>query len=862
MHDPLDFAARPVYESLARKRRHARRMLTAEQLGLALWKPFFWAAGFAGIWLMEGQAALPPTLQIILSFIFFAGLITLLVRGLRRIEWPTAQDIDRRIEAASNVKHRPLALIGDKPASPPEPGSDASHLWKRARTRALDKVQKLKIPLPRALIAPRDPFALRLAAMLLLISGFAVAGADWQQRLKAGLMPIAALMPEGLPKTITLTFIPPAYTGQGQSVVSGPGWMQEPLTLPIGTVMKATALSSFGTPAFTLDDQSFPFIPQGQGSFTLEATITKGEKLGIRRFGLPVMNVPLSITHDTPPTVEAIISEDKKPFTILQDQTLRFALNAADDYGVKDLHMRMRLDPIIEEPPLGEAVADIRAITSPKGGKAQRTDPVYDFTSSPWAGLPAVVEFSVTDHAGQTGTMPPITLTLPEREFRHPVSQALIAQRKALIWAPMGEPSGIVVALEALLVNPKNFQGDQIAYLGIKVASARLKYARIFKTQSMENSRSVVDLLWDTALRIEDGNLSLAARNLRDAQRELENALRENKMSKEEMMKLTDKVRELLQQYLSEMQEELQKRIQNGEALPMIPPEMLTQQLDQDKLDSFMQQMLEEMTSGNTQKAQEMLSQLQKLLDSVNPSLAMPMPMDMQQMDQGISEMQQLIERQEELLAQTKLQAESAEAPLKSIENLQQLLQLEPEMLEKLTEQIPEAKVDTQSNKIEQDALRFVLGQLMLDAGEVFKDIPRNLGLAEMEMRESADQLGLNKPRLSVPHQEDTIKLLKEAQQQMQKELGEKMQQMMSGAGAPMFFSMPSFGNRQLDPLGRPLNDDPNGTPNSLYAPVEIPDEAERQRAEEIQKLLRDRAGELYRPADELNYFRRLLKQF
>ncbi|HRQ60114.1 MAG TPA: DUF4175 family protein, partial [Alphaproteobacteria bacterium] len=750
-----------------------------------------------------------------------------------------------------------------KPASKPEPGSDASHLWKRARTRALDNVRNLRIPFPRALIARRDPYALRLAALLLLVTGFAVAGADWPHRLKAGLVPIAALMPEGLPKTITLTFVPPAYTGQSQSVVSGPGWMRETLTLPIGTVMKATALSSLGTPAFTLDDQSFRFTPQGQGSYTLEATITKGEKLGISRFGLPVMNVPISITPDNPPAVEAIAGEDGKPFTILQDQTLRFALNASDDYGAKDLHMDMKLDPMIgDPPPIGEAVSDIRAITSPKGGKPQRTDPVYDFTASPWAGLPAIVEFSVTDHAGQTGSMPPITLTLPEREFRHPVSQALITQRKALIWSPMGEPSGIVVALEALLANPKAFQDDQIAYLGIKVAAARLKYAYIFKNQSVPSSRSVVDLLWDTALRIEDGNLSLAARNLRDAQRELENALRENKLNKEEMMKLTDKVRELLQQYLSEMQEELQKRIQNGEQMPMIPPEMLSQRLDQDKLDSFMQQMLEEMTNGNTQKAQEMLSQLQKLLDSVNPSLAMPMPQDMQQMDEGINEMQQLIERQEELLAQTKLQAESAEAPRKSLGNLQELLKLEPDMLEQLTAQIPEAEVNTQSNKIEQDALRFVLGQLMLDAGAVFKEIPRNLGMAEMEMRESADQLGQNKPRLSVPHQEDTIKLLKEAQQQMQKELGERMQQMMSGAGAPMFFSMPSFGNRQLDPLGRPLNDDQNGTPNSLYAPVEIPDEAERQRAEEIQKLLRDRSGELYRPADELDYFRRLLKQF
>ncbi|MCD8497752.1 MAG: DUF4175 domain-containing protein [Alphaproteobacteria bacterium] len=881
-HDPLDFVYRPLVTAVQRKRRAARRILLLEQFSLALWHPVFWVCAFFGLWMLGLSDYISPGFQLATALLFFIGLIWGSIKGLKHLHWPHEQDIDRRLEIASAAPHHPLAFLQDKAANAKTYETIA--LWERARHHAWDNIKRLKVPMPRALITKLDPYAVRLLALLLLITGAAVAGPDWQDRIKTGLFPAHSLFPRGLPKTITLTITPPTYTGLPQTILSGPGWNNTPVEVPIGSSLKATAQASFGTPLLVIGNTSYKFEAQGQSNFTLEASLVQGDLLGVSRFGIPVMSVPLSIIPDAPPRIsafqeepeygEAAANENAKtePYTVLPDHTLRFGLNVEDDYGVKDLHMRMELDPMIEDAPLGDPEEETRAISSP-AGQAQRTDPVYDFTASPWAGLPARITFSVTDHAGQTGTMPALSITLPEREFRHPVARILVELRKKLIWSPLAPPDEIVDTLETLLSKPGAFQNDQIAFLGITVAAARLKYAKRYGSDLIANSRSTVDLLWDTALRIEDGNLSLAARNLRDAQRDLENALRDGTMSKEEMMQLTDKVRELLGQYLSELQEELQKRMESGEQMPFMPPEMLSKSIDPGKMDGFMQQMLEEMMDGNPEKAQEMLSQLQKMLDSMNPSLAMPMPLDMQMMQQGVSEMQQLIDRQEELLTQTKLQAESLQTPNKAFEQLQKLIPLAPQMFEnfQIPQRIPHinelekpdpAVVDTQANKTEQDALRYVLGQLMLDAGEVFKDIPQNLGYAEMEMRESADRLGENRPDHSVPHQEEALRHLKEAQEQMQQEMQQMMQQMMAGSGSPLFFAMPSFGQRQLDPLGRPFSDDQNGDPNSVYAPVEIPDEAERRRAQEIQKLLRDRSGELYRPREELDYFRRLLKQF
>ncbi|MCD8563218.1 MAG: DUF4175 domain-containing protein [Alphaproteobacteria bacterium] len=847
-----------VLNRIRNRRWLAGKVLTFERLSLSFWALFFWFCGFAGLWLLGWTQVLPPEIRIVLSLVFFGGFLVLVFTGVHRFHLPTPREIDRRLEAASHLKNRPLTLLEDSPAN--DSSAHTKALWGEARARALKSLTRLKAPFPRALIAALDPKAFRLLALLLLIAGASVAGTDWQERLKEGLFPAKLAFPQGLPKTISLTITPPAYTGLAQSLIYGPGWAHTPIKIPVGSNIKATAQTLFGTPSLFMGDSAYSFKAQGQGNYTIEATLIQGGALGVSRLGFPVMRLPVEIIPDTPPSIKIDNPEelkDPKAYTVLPDNTLRFALNVHDDYGAKELHMEMKLDPVVEDPPLGEPITDIRAISSPPG-KDQRQSPVYDFTASPWAGLPVQISFSVTDYAGQSGTMPPLSLTLPEREFRHPIAKALIALRKSLIWAPTAKPDTIVSALETLLTKPGAFQNDPIAYLGIKVASARLKYAYKAQENLMPESRSVVNLLWDTALRIEDGNLSLAARNLRDAQRELEKALRDGTMSKEQMMQLTDKVGQLLQQYLSELQKELQKRMADGQELPFMPPEMMNRSIDQEKLQGFMQQMLEEMQNGNPEKAQEMLSQLQRLLDSMNPSLTMPMPPGMQKMEQGISDMQQLIDRQEELLAQTRLQAKTLQAPQEAFRRLQEILPMENLNIEP---DVSTPSVNTQANKTEQEALRYVLGQLMRQAGEIFKDIPPNLGMAEMEMRDSSEQLGNNRPDQSVPHQEETLKHLKEAQQQMQKELGDKMQQMMAGTGAPFFF-LPQFGNRQLDPLGRPFSDDRNGTPNSLYAPVEIPDEAERRRAQEIQKLLRDRSGELYRPQEELDYFHRLLKQF
>lgn len=255
------------------------------------------------------------------------------------------------------------------------------------------------------------------------------------------------------------------------------------------------------------------------------------------------------------------------------------------------------------------------------------------------------------------------------------------------------------------------------------------------------------------------------------------------------------------------------------------------------------------------------------MMDMLNPSAARPMPEDMQMMAEGVNELQQLIERQEDLLKQTKEQARILDTINNFNSNFGNPLPHNNQLLQEWglnevppmppqQEPLPEpevAGVNTQENKTEQEALRFILGQLMLDAAEVLPEIPENMGLAEQEMRGSSDALGDNRPDNAIPHQEKALEHLKESQEQLSQQFAQRMLQMtgmMFGSGM------------RYDPLGRPYGNDNNGNNPFHGSEVKVPSDAERKRAREILDLLRRRAGEQDRPQIEREYYRRLLKQF
>ena len=82
--------------------------------------------------------------------------------------------------------------------------------------------------------------------------------------------------------------------------------------------------------------------------------------------------------------------------------------------------------------------------------------------------LPVTLTLSVSDAAGQKGTAPVIQATLPGRRFFDPLAEALIEQRRDLLWNRANAPR-VVEILKAVTWRPDGFITNDRAYLRLRV---------------------------------------------------------------------------------------------------------------------------------------------------------------------------------------------------------------------------------------------------------------------------------------------------------------------------------------------------------------------------------------------------------
>ncbi|MGC1409102.1 MAG: DUF4175 family protein, partial [Acetobacteraceae bacterium] len=147
---------------LAGRRALARLAILFERIWPAVWP----ALGVAGLFvfaaLLDLPRLLPPWLHIGLLAATALLILGLLVRGLQGIAAPDDKAADRRLEVASELPHRPLAVLTDRPSrSARGPDAASVALWQAHVARAVNSVRRLRIGIPRPGLARRDPRALR-----------------------------------------------------------------------------------------------------------------------------------------------------------------------------------------------------------------------------------------------------------------------------------------------------------------------------------------------------------------------------------------------------------------------------------------------------------------------------------------------------------------------------------------------------------------------------------------------------------------------------------------------------------------------------------------------------------------------------
>jgi uncharacterized protein (TIGR02302 family) len=798
----------------------------------ALWPPLatagavvllFLALSWVGLW-----PHLPPWARIVGVALFALGIAAALW-PLRRLSPPAESAILARIDRASGGVHRPATALVEKLASA---GDDpvTRALWRVHRERALKAAASLKAGAPAPGLRWRDPGALRFLVVLAAVVTFIGAGGDRLARIGDAFDWTSPALPT-VPPRLDAWVTPPAYTGEppiflagqpGGSDADAAGIAADPAAdavrtyrVPAGSILVVRA--SAGEVAVEAGAGAAPARPtanaaapaKGEKRFVLKADATVDARAG----GGARRGWRFQVIPDKPPTI-ALVGQPEPNAR----GTLTVTYEIDDDYGV--VAARADIRPLT---PPGKAARPLYG--PPEGrlpverGHNRQLTATLDLASHPWAGATVTMQLVARDEAGQEGRSRKVEVTLPQRPFTRPLARALVEQRRDLALDANAAPR-VMTALDALALFPEQYTPDLGIYLGLRSAYYQLDNAR-----SDDDLRATADYLWAMATRIEDGDAAGLEQSLRDAEKALRDAL-DRGASDQEIRKLMDQLRAALDKFMSELARRAQSQ-------PNAMPPPGARQITPQDLDRMLQHLEDLARGGDRQAAQQLLSELQQMMD--NLQMGRPMDAQSQQMQQMLSQLEDMIRRQNGLRDKTFQQQQEGE-------NGEQGQQGQQGQMSQLQQQ--------------QGDLRRQLEELMRQLGQMGAQGKQALGEAGRAMGEAEGQLGKGQAGAAAGAQGRALEALRRGAQGLAR-------QMMAGrtgrgGGNPRGLTGIGRGNSEAessDPLGRSRLSRRPDPGNS----VKVPGAIDAQRARRILEELRRRLGEADRPKDERDYLERLL---
>ena len=838
----------------------ARAALMWERLWPCLWPAVGVAAVFISVALLDWLPMLAFWVHSLVLIVFacaFGFMVRGAAQGFKAVDEKSAQ---HRLEQDSGLFHRPLTALHDRLAIGAG-DSRAQSLWRVHLGRMAEAAKRLRVSLPSPGLARFDPYALRALVLLLLIIAVAAGGGEAGARLERALVPRAEIGSGG-PLKLDVWITPPAYTGlapkfleppimtvaAGDGAGDGEGQAPPTIRVPVGSALLAQAGGTGDAPILKIGAKVIQFAAVGKtgdetenrGSYRVETILEDADRaansMEVSIHGRPLGRWALRVVADKPPEVEFTRAPSRAGRAQLQ-----VAYEARDDYGLAGLQVVIRHPKGRAVPGGGPAIRAELPLPG-LGSKKVEGNSLQDFSAHPWAGLPVLVQLQAIDARGQAGQSDIITIILPERVFNHPVARAIAEARKKLSTPDDDVVAEVVEALNDIASRPKHYFDDTIVFLALSVAASRLIH-----DGSDIAIGAVQALLWETALRIEDGEFALAERDLKDIQDRLMRAFRDGKGSTE-IDRLLDELSQTLDKYMAALAEHLAK--QGLAQLPAIP---MSRFLDSTDLQRMIEEARELTRTGSLESAKRMLSELRRMLDGIRNGLQRGQPrQDLAKAREMMDGLRKLTDRQRRELDKTFKRHQQSEGALRT--------RPDPGGRQKSQRQ-GKGQGDRQgegpgTGARGQQALRRDLGRLMLQMDEFFGDIPSAFGKAERAMNDAVQALKKGRYGDAVPRQSEALDQLRRGMDAM----AERIARRMGGAFGVVRGRRGQSPGEGNDPFGRR----PGGAFGSTIddGSVKIPSYMERRRAREILHELRRRAGEHRRPVKERQYIDRLLKRF
>ncbi len=887
------------------------------------------------------------------SFIHWLGVLGFAIATLwavvqiMRAPVPKRKEALRQIDKASELPHRPASSFDDSLAEVSGLSKKtASSLWITHKLRGLKLVERFKAGWPKASLERFDPFAMRALMMMLLLFGFAMHGPNSWQQIKSSLSFSPEVKREGIRIDAWLT--PPSFTGKNPVMLSDgsvqlmsktakaegvdetakklkPIEILENSELVIRIIGKEAGRYSVRQ---VFDKKTAHLLPfdinkkadNGERDQTnsslkkLSFSLKKSSTIEILEGTKVIQSWPITVLADLAPA----ISLSKNP-----EKTARSALlltyQIADDFGVtlaqaKVLHLikkptaeekqksKLHFESAQKEKPLGEPVTfDLKLpVASLKRGEAKT---YKDLTAHPWAGLPVQMQLEAHDQGGKVGRSELIAFKLPERDFKKSTARALIELRRYLVVNP--SDYGLVArGLDMLSEEAKKLKIDQTAYLSMRDIYWQIRHMqyKMVLPDLRERVKAIVAQMWETALRIEDGNLSKAERDLRRAQDKLADAISRN-ASPEEIERLMKELRQALGRYM-----QARRQQQKGQTAQNMTPQELgkngPKNITAGDLNEMLKRIEQMAKTGSKDAAQQMLNQLRDMLEGLqSPGQQSANNAQSKKMMELMDKFGKLAEQQQKLQEKTFELNRKNMQPQGENNRFGRYKRFErqrpwnnPRQFGNRFGQTPQSNPYYRRNRSgkqgqfgrgqgnqgkneqglrgqdgmgknnlgrpgrkggdgrftqgrerlvrEQRGLQRQLDNLMNELGRMGGAVPRQLDKARQQMGKAGQELGRGELGGAGQQQGKALESLRKGAKQMAKEMMKRMNRRFSRNGR--------------DPLGRQRGN--NGFDPGMD--VKVPDEIDTQRAREILEELRRRLGEVKRSPAELDYLESLIKRF
>lgn len=536
-----------------------------------------------------------------------AALITLL-RGAMGFRWPRRADILARLDRT--LPGRPIQALMDEQAIGAQDDASAA-LWQVHQARMAARAARAAPVEPDLRLAARDPFALRYAALLILVVALFF-GSVWRVGSVADMAPGGATAAPG--PSWEGWIEPPRYTGLPTLYMADLDSAH--LRVAQGSRIILRLYGQVGALRLEETVSGNPLPPETEAEPDPHPEFTVATDGIVRIDGPGGREWSVEVIPDTAPTVTAAAMPEAEA---AGQMSLPFS--ASDDYGVVSGTALIALDLAATDRRYGLAAEpDPRppvSVDLPMPITGSRTDfietLIEDFSQHPWANLPVTITLTARDAADQDGTAAPLSAALPARRFFDPLAAAVIEQRRDLLWARTNAPR-VAQLLRAVSHRPDGLFRSETAYLRLRVTLRRLETFTEFGLKP-EQQEEIAQALWDLAILIEEGNLADALERLRRAQERLAEAMK-NGASDQEIAELMQELRQATDDYLRQLQRQAQQdgaqddeRQQAGDGQNL--------QMTQDDLQRMMDRIQELMEQGRMAEAQQALQEFQQMMENM-----------------------------------------------------------------------------------------------------------------------------------------------------------------------------------------------------------------------------------------------------